>query len=310
MSDPVGARGAVVTVGTFDGVHRGHWHVLATLVEEAERRRLHSVLVTFEPHPLRVVRPEAAPPLLTSHAEKLEILAQFGIGRVVVLRFDDALAAYPPRRFVEEILIGRFGLAHLVIGHDHGFGRDRSGDAGTLAAIGKQIGFGVQVVPPWEYGGAPVSSSRIRRALQEGDVAAAATALGRPYGARGTVVHGEGRGRELGFPTANLLIDSPDKLLPADGIYAVRAHIGDERCDGLLHVGPRPTFGAVSRTVELYLIDFDRSIYGARVAVQFCAWLRGVEDFGTAAALVAAMEGDRAAAVALFASGAGACRPQ
>jgi riboflavin kinase / FMN adenylyltransferase len=300
--------GTVLTVGTFDGVHRGHWRVLQALVEQAGRRAASSVLVTFEPHPLRIVRPDAAPSLLTSPAEKLEMLAQFGIDHLAVLRFDAALAAYPPRRFVEEILIRRFRLEHLVVGHDHGFGRDRSGDAATLAAIGAELGFGVHVVPPLEHGGDPISSTRIRRALQAGDVVAAAEWLGRPYTLRGTVVPGQGWGRGLGFPTANLQLDMPDKLLPLDGVYAARAFLGPRRCDALLHVGPRPTFDSPNRTVELHVLDFDGDLYGRTLLVQFCGRLRAVERFDSTAALVRAMEGDRDAGRALFADGGGACR--
>lgn len=302
------AGGTVLTVGTFDGVHRGHWRVLETLVTEADRRGAESVLVTFQPHPLRVVRPDAAPSLLTSDAEKLEVLALFGIAHVVVLRFDAALAAFPPRRFVEDILIRRFRLAHLVVGYDHGFGRDRSGDALTLAGIGAEIGFGVQIVPPLENSGGAISSTRIRRALLAGDVVAAAAGLGRPYSLRGTVVRGDARGAGLGFPTANLRLDSPDKLLPLEGIYAARTFIDGHRRDGLLHVGPRPTFNTDAPTIELHVLDFDGNLYGRTLSVQLCGRLRGVERFDSTAALVRAMEGDRTAARVLLADGGGACR--
>jgi riboflavin kinase / FMN adenylyltransferase len=300
-------HGSVLTVGTFDGVHRGHWRVLEALVSTARAAGAPSVLVTFEPHPLRIVRPEAAPSILTSPAEKVEMLAHFGIDRVAVLRFDAALAAYPPRRFVEEILIRRFGLRHLVVGYDHGFGRDRAGDAATLTAIGDEVGFGVTVVPPLENAGHAISSSAIRRALAAGDVVAAAEGLGRPYALRGTVARGRGWGRSLGFPTANLRIDAPDKLLPREGIYAARVFIDRPR-DALLHIGPRPTFDAPEPTVELHVLDFDGDLYGRTLTVRLCGRLRDVERFDSPAALVRAMHGDAAAGRALFVAGAGACR--
>lgn len=303
----VDTAAAVVTVGTFDGLHRGHQALLERLRQKASELGRRSVLVTFEPHPLEIVRPESAPRLLTVPDEKLEILAQTGIDHVVFVRFDRKLAGYEPRRFVEEILVGRIGVAHLVIGYDHGFGRDRTGDAELLRAIGDELGFGVDVVPPILVDGEAISSSLIRRALEAGDVARAAAALGRPYTLSGTVVPGAGRGRDLGFPTANVRIPDARKLLPLDGIYAVRAEIDSRRLDGLLHLGPRPTFDDPAVTVELHVLQFDGELYGRRVRIALCHRLRGIERFDSAAALVGAMEADRAAAVRLFAQGGGAC---
>lgn len=283
---------SVVTVGTFDGVHRGHWEVLRALSSAARARSALSVLVTFDPHPLRIVRPEAAPPLLSTPAEKMEILAQAEIDRVAFLRFTKELAAFTPEQFVEEILIGRFHMEHLVIGYDHGFGRGRSGDVDTLKQIGAQMGFGVDVVAPVDDGAEPVSSSRIRHALQEGDVAAAARGLGRPYSVTGTVVRGEGAGRKLGFPTANLDVGSSDKLIPHEGIYAVRAALRDRIVDGVLHLGPRPTFAGLPPSVELHIFDFDGDLYGRRIRVEFVERIRDIAAFASVDALVRAMEAD------------------
>jgi riboflavin kinase/FMN adenylyltransferase len=263
--------------------------------------------MTFEPHPLEIVRPEASPALLTPPEEKIEILAQTGVDRVIFLRFDRRLASFEPRRFVEQILIRRVGVAHLVIGYDHGFGRDRSGDADMLRDIGQEAGFGVDVVGPVMLGGEAVSSSLVRKALELGDVVQAATALGRPYTLSGAVVHGEGRGRTLGFPTANLRVPDPRKLIPLDGIYAVRAELRNRSLRGLVHVGPRPTFGDATRTVELFAFDFDGDLYGARVRISFCQRLRGVERFANADDLIQAMESDRRLAERVFAEGGGAC---
>jgi riboflavin kinase/FMN adenylyltransferase len=303
----VDPEAGVVTVGTFDGLHRGHQALLERLTNKAIELGRPSVLVTFEPHPLEIVRPGSAPRLLTVPDEKLEILAQTSIDRVVFVRFDRRLAGFEPRRFVEEILVARIGLAYLVIGYDHGFGRDRTGDADLLRRIGDEIGFGVDVVPPILVDGEPISSSLVRRALEAGDVERAAAALGRPYTLAGTVVPGAGRGRGLGFPTANVRIPDARKLLPLEGIYAVRAEIDSRRLDGLLHLGPRPTFDDPAVTVELYVLDFDGELYGRHVRISLCQRLRGIERFDSAAGLVAAMEADRAAAVRLFAGSGGAC---
>lgn len=307
MTGAFARSGAVITVGTFDGVHRGHWELLQTVVRRAHELDRPSVLVTFDPHPLRIVRPDAAPKLLTTPVEKMEILAESGLNYAAFLRFDRALSTYEPRRFVEEILIGRFGLGHLIIGYDHGFGRGRSGDVETLRGLGTELGFGVEVVAPVAAGATPISSTRIRRALVEGDVIAAAEGLGRPYSLRGTVVRGDGRGRKLGFPTANVEVPDPDKLLPAEGIYVVRAVLREGTVDGVLHLGPRPTFADASASVEVYLLDWGGDLYGRHVRVDFCARLRGVERFDDAATLIRAMEADVAAARVLLQHGAGAC---
>lgn len=286
----------VVTVGTFDGVHRGHVEVLRVVADAAAERSARSVIVTFDPHPLRIVRPDVAPQLLTTPAEKIEILAQLPIDRVAFLHFTPRLAAYEPREFVEEFLLRRLAMHHLVIGYDHGFGKGRSGDANALRAIAGELGFSLQVVEPVESEGARVSSSGIRALLQDGDVVAAAGALGRPYSLTGTVVRGEGQGRKLGFPTANLGLDHPDKLLPHEGIYAVRAALRDRIVEGVLHLGPRPTFAGLASSIELHLFDFDADIYGLRVRVDFVDHVREIARFDSVDALVEAMEHDCARA--------------
>jgi riboflavin kinase/FMN adenylyltransferase len=285
-------RGTVATVGTFDGVHLGHWSVLQEISRRAEVTKRRSVLVTFDPHPLRIVRPEHCPPLLTTAVEKKEVLAESGLEYAVFIEFTRALSAYEPRRFVEEILLERLGVEELVIGYDHGFGRDRSGDSETLVAIGGELGFTVDVVPPVSAGGQPVSSSRIRAAIQRGDMAEAQACLGRPYSARGVVVRGDGRGRALGFPTANLRIGERDKLIPPEGIYAVRAQLRSGTHVGALHLGPRPTFPGAPPTIELHLLDFDRDIYGEELRVDFIEYLREIRPFATVSALIDQMKED------------------
>lgn len=289
---PDDGRGSVVTVGTFDGVHRGHRAVLNEITKRARERRRRSVLVTFHPHPLRIVRPQFAPPLLTTPDEKKEILAESGLDYAVFVQFTRALSEYEPRRFVEEILLRRTALSELVIGYDHGFGRGRSGDVDTLRELGLEHGFDVDVVPPVEFDGAAISSSTVRAAVAEGRVGDARAGLGRPYAIHGLVVRGDGRGRTLGFPTANLHVGSPDKLVPPPGIYAVRGVLRRGTHDGALHVGPRPTFQGSTPTVELHLMDFEGDLYGERVRVDFVEYLRPVVPFDSVGALVDQMRAD------------------
>jgi riboflavin kinase/FMN adenylyltransferase len=289
-------RGTVATVGTFDGVHLGHWSVLEEINRRAAATGRRSVLVTFDPHPLRIVRPEFAPPLLTTPVEKKEILAESGLDYAVFLSFTKALSQYAPRRFVEEILLARLGVEELVIGYDHGFGRDRSGDSETLTAIGAELGFSVDVVEPVQAGDEAVSSSRIRRAIEAADMEQARACLGRPYSVRGIVVRGEGRGHGLGFPTANLRVAERDKLIPPPGIYAVRAVLRGGTFRGALHLGPRPTFKGSPPTIELHILDFDRDIYGEEVRVDFVEYLREIRPFATVEALIDQMRDDVAAA--------------
>jgi len=281
-----GDRGAVVTVGTFDGVHRGHWTVLEEIRERALATGRRSVLVTFDPHPLRIVRPEIAPSLLTTPIEKKEILAESGLDYAVFLKFTPELQRYSPERFAEEILFRRIGAKELVIGYDHGFGRDRSGDAETLEAVGARLGFAVDVVGPVEADASPISSTRIREAVTEGRVGEAARGLGRPYALRGVVVRGDGRGARLGFPTANLTGFGTDKLLPASGVYAVTAWSRRHgSLPGALHLGPRPTFPGATPSVEVHLLDVDLDLYGERLRIDFIDRIRGVESFSSAEAL-------------------------
>jgi riboflavin kinase/FMN adenylyltransferase len=273
-------------------VHLGHWSVLQEIAGRAESTGRRSVLVTFDPHPLKIVRPEHCPPLLTTAVEKKEILAESGLEYAVFVAFTRELSTWEPRRFVEEILVRRLGVEELVIGYDHGFGKDRSGDAETLAEIGRELGFEVDVVPPVQAVGGPVSSSRIRAAIQRGDMDEARACLGRFYSVQGVVVRGEGRGRQLGFPTANLSVGEGDKLIPPQGIYAVRASMRAGTYAGALHLGPRPTFEGSPPTIELHVLDFEGDLYGERVRVDFVDWLREIRPFATVAALVDQMRED------------------
>ncbi len=278
-------RPVIVTVGTFDGVHLGHWRVLEEIGARAAARGGRSVLVTFDPHPLRIVRPAAAPPLLTTPGEKKTVLAESLLDCVVFVAFTPELREYSPRRFVTELLLSRLGMSELVIGYDHGFGKGRSGDVDTLRVIAAECGFALDVVDAVYADHAAISSTSIRRALLEGRLADANRGLGRPYPLTGIVVRGDGRGRLLGFPTANVRVSGEDKLIPAAGIYACHASVAGSRYMGALHIGPRPSFPGAAATIEVFLLDFDGEIYGREIRLELVEYLRPVATFDTAGSL-------------------------
>ncbi len=283
----------VVTIGTFDGVHRGHWAVLEEIARRAAASGGRSVLVTFEPHPLEVVNPEAAPRLLTLPDEKRAVLAQSAVDHVAFLPFTHALSLYTPVQFVRDVLERRFELGELVIGYDHGFGRGRAGDVELLRKLGRQDGFAVDVVAAVMMDGHPVSSTLIRRAVAGGDLETARRGLGRWYSATGPVVPGAGRGRGLGVPTVNLAPLPLKKALPPDGVYAARVSFEGERRGAMLNLGPRPTFGEAARTLEAHLFDFAGDLTGRTVTVEFLRRLRDTLKFGSAEELKRQLARDR-----------------
>jgi riboflavin kinase/FMN adenylyltransferase len=299
------AQGATVTVGSFDGVHLGHQAVLREIDRRARAAGRASVLVTFDPHPLEVVNPEVAPRLLTTGPERLEILALSPLDYVVLLRFDRHLAGLTPEGFVREVLLERCAVRELVIGHDHGFGRGRSGDVETLRRLGTAHGFEVDVVDPVDFGGQHVSSSRIRRAVAGGDLTTAAAMLGRPYGVVGRVGQGERRGRLLGVPTINLSEVSPRKLLPPDGVYAVRVEWRGGGAGGMMNQGPRPTFHDGRRLLEVHLFGFEGDLYGEWVRIEWVKRLRDIERFDSVQQLQKQLECDRTRALAALAAAPG-----
>jgi riboflavin kinase/FMN adenylyltransferase len=273
-------RDTVLTVGTFDGVHRGHRLVLERLAARSRETGLASVLVTFSPHPLEIVNPAAAPMLLTAGEEKTEVLVESRIDYVFVLPFTPSLAAYNAEQFVDEVLLRRFGMRELLVGYDHGFGRGREGDVDVLRTLGAERGFRVDVVPPVPgRDGRPISSTAIRRGVAGGDLARAADGLGRPYSVGGVVGHGAGRGRLLGFRTLNIAVPSPRKLLPPEGVYAVRVQTPTGAFAGMMNLGPRPTFGEAEVALEAHLFDADGDWYGSRVRVDFIGRLRDTKKF-------------------------------
>jgi riboflavin kinase/FMN adenylyltransferase len=290
---PPHVRETIVTVGTFDGVHRGHLDVLARLAERARATGRASLLLTFEPHPLELLHPARAPRLLTTRDEKLAAVAATGLHYVAILPFTRELANHSAEEFVDLVLRGRFQMAELLIGHDHGFGRGRAGDVETLQTLGAARGFAVDVVAPVETSdGQPVSSTRIRQAVLAGDLETAEAGLGRHYSVAGEVVPGEARGREFGYPTLNLVPESPRKLLPPDGVYAVDVETPRGRFGGMMHLGPRPTFGDERRTMEAHLFDATGDYYGDVVQVGFVARLRETRRFDGSAELMKQLTAD------------------
>lgn len=288
-----GPRSAVVTMGSFDGVHLGHQAILKFLVERAQARNGRPVLVTFDPHPREVVSGHAVH-LLTTPQERAALVARFGVEETVILPFDKAMASMAAEDFVEQILVGRIGASSIVIGHDHGFGADRRGNRELLERLGPAMDFEVDVIPAQSVDATVVSSSVIRRALIEtGDVALASSLLGRPYRWRGLVVDGDKRGRTIGYPTANLDPVASRKIIPKAGVYAVTVRRGnDHLAGGMMNVGTRPTFDGARQRQEVHLLDFEGDLYGEVLTVEFRERLRDERRFDGLEALVEQLKAD------------------
>lgn len=284
MADIPGDWGrSVVTIGSFDGVHRGHQLIIGRAVARAREAGVPSVVVTFDPHPAEVVRPGSHPALLAPQPRRAELLAELGVDAVLVLPFTPEFSKLPPAEFVVKVLVEKLHARSVVEGPNFRFGHRAAGTVATLAELGETYGFEVIVVDLVERGeaggGQPFSSSLARRLVAEGDVAGAAEVLGRPHRVEGVVVRGAQRGRELGIPTANL--DSPEhSAIPADGVYAGWLTAGGERMPAAISVGTNPQFQGTRRTVEAHALDrTDLELYGEQVAVDFHAFLRGQETF-------------------------------
>ena len=288
--------GSVATVGTFDGVHLGHRDLLSRVRERGAELGLPGLLVTFEPHPLEVVNPKAAPPLLSTTEEKLQAIAESGLDYAVVLPFTAGLASLDATDFVDRILLERCCVRELIIGYDHGFGRRREGDVHMLRELGRLRGFGVSAVDAVVLGEVPVSSSTIRRAVSRGDLATAEQMLGRRYWFSGRVGHGNERGRLLGFPTLNVRVASKRKLLPPRGVYAVLVRSARGTFGGMLNLGSRPTFGDLEQSLEVHLFEASGDWYDSCVRVEFVRHLRHTVKFDSPDALVAQLRADERAA--------------
>ncbi len=296
-------RDLVVTVGNFDGIHVGQRRILELVTARARETGLGSAVVTFEPHPLSILRPEQAPPLLTTEGQKQALLEESGLDALIVVRFTPSFAALPARRFVRDFLVGALAVKEVYVGSRFAFGRDREGDLSLLRTTGESFGFAAFGCAEVTSGGEPVSSTRIRAAVADGQAEEAARLLGRPYALSGIVVRGDGRGRGLGWPTANLALDN--ELLPADGVYVSRLRIPAlaEDLPSVTNVGRRPTvYAEHPRLVECHVLDFDRDIYGERVDLEVLHRLRPERKFPSADALREQIGRDAEAAREYFAA--------
>lgn len=277
---------SVVTIGAFDGIHRGHVKILKEVALLASGIEGRGVVVTFEPHPISVIRPDEAPCLLTDTEEKVVLIEETGVDDLLMMAFTPGLASKSADYFVEEVLLDKLGMRRLVIGYDFRFGRSREGDAAYLERAGERLGFGVDIVPPLLFLEHPVSSTRVRTALARGEVDVAAEMLGRSYSMSGRVVPGEGRGQSLGFPTANIEPRTAQKIVPPDGVYAVVAAYDGARCAGALYIGSKPTYGGGARSIEVYVIDTAGApAYGGALTVEYVKRVRGDMTFDSDAAL-------------------------
>lgn len=297
---PAGWGRCVATIGVFDGLHRGHQTIIARARELAAERKVPTVLITFTPHPSEVVRPGTHPPLLTTNTRKAELAAAAGIDVVVFVPFTIEFSHLTPEEFVHEALVRDLHASAVVVGQNFHFGHKAAGDVSTLKELGQRFGFDAEGVELLGEGSLPISSTYIRSCVEAGDMAAAADALGRAHRVDGVVVRGDQRGRDLGFPTANLRAE-PWAAIPADGIYAGRVvridEWGNTRTDeppriAAISVGTNPTFDGAHRSVEAYVLDFEGDLYGQNLGVEFVQHLRGMVKFDSVADLVAQMAQD------------------
>lgn len=294
---------SVVTVGTFDGVHKGHRVLMETVLNKAREKDARSVIVTFDPHPRDIISPgDKGIKLLTTLQERREILEDLGIDKMVVIPFDRDFSLLSSEEFIEDIIYKKIGVGEFVIGYDHHFGRNREGTIETIERLGAKLGFDAYVVSKQEVGDKTVSSTAIRKAIsQEGDIELATDLLGRYYMLNGTVVHGDKRGKEIGFPTANIKPEHPHKIIPKDGVYAVKVRVDGTWYKGMMNIGTRPTFdGENERTLEVNLFDFEQEIYGKSIQVRFVKRIRDEKKFSGVEELVEQLKNDKAQSVSIL----------
>jgi len=288
---PADLRGAFVTIGNFDGVHLGHRHIFGQLVEKAGAQGRPSVVISFDPHPKQVLHPELRPfYLITPLEEKTRLIAETGIGTLILIPFSLEYARTTAEAFIRTVLWEKLRIGEILIGHDYTFGREKEGNATFLTEFGRQLGFAVEVMDAFQVEGQTVSSTRIREAILKGEVAVAAKLLGRPYNLGGKVIPGRHRGVGLGFPTANI---HPEKeLLPPRGVYAVHARIEGKRFEGVVNIGFNPTFAGETLSIEVHLFDFNKDIYGMPLDVLFIERIRDEIRFASPEALIAQIDRD------------------
>ncbi len=284
---------SVITLGTFDGLHLGHQQIVETVIQKSKQFGGRSFLLTFEPHPRKVIPGRNDVKLLSTLNEKIVVLEQLGLENLFVINFTTEFSKQNPEEFVKKYLVDGIGLKEVVIGYDHHFGKERDGNFELLQNLGSKFNFAVTLIPEFSVEGETISSTKIRHALLEGDVVKAGKMLGRNYSFKGKIVRGDGRGRKLGFPTANLSTGNADKLIPAKGIYAAECIVENEKHFGLLSLGSRPTFHVDGDVIpEFYIFEFDRDIYDKIMQVNLVKKLRNEEKFNSVDELIIQMKKD------------------
>ncbi len=292
----------VVTVGTFDGVHIGHQQIIGELNRLKEEKNLRSILITFDPHPQIVLRNRSKDvKLLTSTEEKLELLKRFPLDTVYIINFSKEFAATPAETFFTDYIVNRIGLNDLVIGYDHMFGKNREGSIETVNALSNNCGFSVHKVPEFKIDDKNISSTEIRSLLEQGDVNAAKFFLGRFYEIEGIVVQGAKRGRELGYPTANLKIDDDNKQIPKNGIYAVEVLYDKNIFQGMMSIGHNPTVNDTDEIfLEVNIFNFDKDIYGEKIKIRFVEYIREEVKFNSLEELTIKLDEDKQKTLNIF----------
>jgi riboflavin kinase/FMN adenylyltransferase len=297
-------KNSVVTVGMFDGIHRAHREIVREVVHRARMREGRSVVITFDPHPKEVVASARGPvQMLSTLDDRMEMLRDLHVDVALIIEFTLAFSRLTAREFYEDVVAGEIGVSEVVVGYDHMFGRDREAGIQGLVEMGRALNFSVFAVHPVAVDGAPISSTRIRHALAAGDVEKANAMLGYAYQLGGTTVGGDRRGRTIGFPTANIQLPHPRKLVPGRGVYLVEASVAGSRIYGIMNIGVRPTVSAgLNQVLEVHLLDFDREIYGERLTVTFLRRLRDEKKFDSLETLTAQLQQDRDEARRLIAA--------
>ena len=284
---------AIVTQGTFDGVHAGHRQILGNIVKIAKQKGGKSILVTFHPHPRHVLyKTENTLKLLTTFDEKIELLSDIGIDYLIVLPFDENFSKMEAHQFIREIMVNHLGVNTMVVGYDHRFGRNREGSFEDLQEYAHMFGFEVIEIAAHDIEHATVSSTKIRHSLLEGDVETAALFLGRAYALNGTVIHGRKMGKDLGYPTANLHVANDDKLIPANGIYAVKVEHDKQVYGGMMSIGNNPTIQGAKWSIEVHIFDFNRDIYGEDIKITFVKKMRNEEKYADIGLLMKQLKAD------------------
>ncbi|MCH8547971.1 MAG: bifunctional riboflavin kinase/FAD synthetase [Balneolaceae bacterium] len=295
LKDVVRKENTVLTVGTFDGVHAGHKVLINTVIRKATERGARSVIVTFDPHPRDIINPGSSGiRLLSSLEERSELLADLGVDEMVVIPFDRDFSLLTSEEFVRDVIWEKIGVSEFVIGYDHQFGRNREGTIDTVQRLGDQFGFDSYVVSRQEVGNKTVSSTAIRKAIhEEGNMEQAAEFLERYYILNGTIVHGDKRGKKIGYPTANIQAGNDHKVFPKKGVYAVWARVEGDYHGGMMNIGVRPTFDGESQTLEVHIFDFSGDIYGKEIQVQFVSRIRDEQAFSGIEELKARLDKDK-----------------